>query len=211
MWREWISKVQVAHEELHLVIIEDLSPTRDRDDPACELMVNRHHFSCDRQQIASADFADLAEAKDYCFKKYGIAPGDWTHEIAFSETFQFNYTVTNCGVPQPHPVAGPNARILFRCSLAGDEDGRKSQVLNICGTREGMRRLAAMLVLCADSDKYDPAFHIHLEDEEDVETDMEVTIRAPTYLDVLDRGEFSEFKGPTIIVPADEAGDSTAT
>ena len=34
-----------------------------------------------------------------------------------------------------------------------------------------------MLVLCAGSDRYDAGFHIHLEDMEAVETDMDVTIR----------------------------------
>jgi hypothetical protein len=88
-------------------------------------------------------------------------------------SFQFNYAVTTRGVPQPYPLAPPNPRILFRLSPAEDEDGREFSVLNICGNREGLEYLAAMLVLSADSAKYDPEFHIHLEDVKGVEADRD--------------------------------------
>jgi hypothetical protein len=67
-----------------------------------------------------------------------------------------------------------------------------------------------MLILCADSDKYDPEFHIHLETQQGVEADMDVTIRAPVYLDRLQRGEFSEFKGtPIRIYDVDDSRRNT--
>jgi hypothetical protein len=207
MWQEWIAKCLTGHDELHLVLVEDTAPTGNADERTCQLMVNRHHLSQDRQEIARVDFASLAEAQSYCLREYGIAPSDWRHEVTLSHTFQFDYTITNLGVPQPCPVVSPNAKILFRFSPAEDENGRISQVLNVCGTREGMERLAAMLLLCASSDKYDPEFHIHLEREELVETDLEVTIRAPLYLDTLSRGEFSEFKGTAINLPTNDVND----
>ena len=117
---------------------------------------------------------------------------------ALRRSFQFNYKVTTRGVPQPYPIAAPNSRIIFRFSPAEDENGQARQVLNICGTREGLEYLAAMLVLCADSEKYDPEFHIHLEDLKEVEADIDVTVRAPVYLEVLRKGEFSETKGAPI-------------
>jgi hypothetical protein len=208
MLREWVARSTAGQEDLYLVLIEDLSPPADSDErAACQLMINRHHLSRDREQIASMDFTDLAHAQDYCFKEYGVAPGDWMHEIRLPCAFRFNYTVSNSGVPQPYPVASPNAKILFRFTPAEDEDGRSRRVLNICGTREGMERLAAMLVLCADSEKYDPEFHIHLEDQHWVETDIDVTIRAPVYLDVLRSAEFSEFKGTKLPLPPDDAAE----
>ena len=116
-------------------------------------------------------------------------------------TFQFDYTVSTAGVPQPYPVAQPKAKILIRCTPAEDENGRVYEVMNICGNREGLKHLAAMLVLCADSEQYDPEFHVHLEREREVDTDTEVTLRAPVYYDVLRKGEFREFKGTEIKLP----------
>ena len=148
----------------------------------------------------------MAQARDYCLKHYGVAPGDWLHEIVLSYVCKFKYTVTNCGIPQPYPIASPDARIVFRCSPIESEDNQTRTGLNICGTREGLKRLAAMLILCADSDNYDPEFHIHLEAQHGVEADMDVTIRAPVYLDRLQGGQFSEFKGTPIRI--DDVGDS---
>lgn len=204
MSREWVARSAAGQEELHLVLIEDNSPEAD---PPCQLIVTRHHLSRDREPIAGKDFADLAQAQDYCLKEYGVARGDWKHEITLSYTFEFNYTVSNCGIPQPCPVASPDARIVFRLSPIEDEIGGTRAGLNICGTRDGLKRLAAMLILSAESDKYDPEFHVHLEDQQGVEADMDVTIRAPVYLDKLRSGKFSEFKGTPINI--DDTGDSS--
>ena len=206
MWREWVARSTARQEELHLVLIEDLSTTPDFPDLACQLMVNRHHLSRDREEIARKDFTGLAQAQEYCQKEYGVAPGDWLNEITLPYKFEFNYTLSNCGVPQPYPVASRDAEMLFRFSPAVDENGRTRSVFNICGTREGLKCLAAMLVLCADSEKYDPEFHIHLEDQPSVETDIDVTIRSPAYLDALRSGKFDEFKSTRITIEG--GGDS---
>jgi hypothetical protein len=58
-----------------------------------------------------------------------------------------------------------------------------------------------MILLSADSAKYDPEFHIHLEPIEGVEADMPVTVRAPAYLDRLRSGGFSVFQGTPIPIP----------
>jgi hypothetical protein len=208
MWRERIARTSTGPEELCLVLIEDIAPTGERDEPVCELFVNRNHFSRDREQITRAEFASVAEAQEHCLRKYGVRSADWMDQITFAHTFQFDYTVTNMGVPQPYPIVIPNARILFRLSPAEDENGRSYQVLNICGNREGLERLAAMLVLAANSDKYDPDFHIHLEDWEGIETDMEATIRSPAYMECLVSQQFTEFKGTKIAIPDENTGHS---
>jgi hypothetical protein len=122
-------------------------------------------------------------------------------------SFEFDYTVTSVGVPQPFPVPPANPSILFRLSPAENDEGRKFSVLNICGNREGLEYLAAMILLSADSAKYDPEFHIHLEHVEGVETDIDVTIRAPAYLNRLKSRGFSEIKGTPIEIPDPEQSD----
>jgi hypothetical protein len=72
-------------------------------------------------------------------------------------------------------------------------------VLSVCGNREGLRRLAALLLLCADGERYDPSFHIHLDCEPGPPREpfftgnIDVTLRAPVYLDVLKDGSFREW------------------
>jgi hypothetical protein len=124
---------------------------------------------------------------------------DRTHRY----TFEFDFTVTSVGIPQPYPDPPKNPRILFRYSTAESDGGNKREVLNVCGNVEGLKYLAAMLLMTADSEQYDPEFHIHLEHMPGVESDCDVTIRAPVYLDILKRREFSEFKGEPIEVPAE--------
>ena len=112
--------------------------------------------------------------------------------------FDFDFTVTTVGVPQPYPVPPRKPQILFRFTSADTDGRRKRRVLNLCGNAAGLKYLAAMLILTADSETYDPAFHVHLEGVPGVETDCDVTIRAPAYLEVLRSGEFTEFKGEPI-------------
>jgi hypothetical protein len=117
--------------------------------------------------------------------------------------FAFDFTVSAAGIPQPYPVPPADPQILFRYSIAKTDGGSDRQVLNVCGNAEGLKDLAAMLLLTADSEKYDPEFHIHLENMPGVEADSDVTIRAPVYLDILRRSEFTEFKGEPIVYPSD--------
>ena len=203
---EWVARSTVGQEELYLVLIEDTSPLADAP---CFLVVHHHYLTRDREPIASRYFTDLAEAQDYCLKEYAVALGDWLHEITFPCTFEFNYTLSSLGIPEPYPVAAPDARIALLLSPIEDEDGRTRNGLNICGTREGLRHLAAMLVLCADSDKYDPEFHVHLERLQCVEADMDVTIRSPVYLDSLRSRKFSESKGTIRFTIDDDEEESS--
>ena len=54
------------------------------------------------------------------------------------------------------------------CFDAGEiqhPDAPAKRVLNASGNSEGLRRLAALLLLCADGQRYDPEFHVHLDRE----------------------------------------------
>lgn len=63
------------------------------------------------------------------------------------------------------------------------DGGKPAQAISICGNKEGLRRLAAMLLLCAESESLDPELHIHLDGTcPGVVTDLPVTLRSPTYL-----------------------------
>jgi hypothetical protein len=63
-----------------------------------------------------------------------------------------------------------------------------------------LKRLAALLLLCADGERYDPGFHVHL-DRDDTDPgkrpyftgDIDVTLRAPSYLAVLKADTFREW------------------
>ena len=205
-WREWIAKSAVG-EELHLVIIEDLSPKRAPDEPACELMVSRHYLSRDRKWIASVEFSDLAQAQAYCQKEYGVVLHNWTNKITFRRSYEFNYQVSSQGVFQAHPITPLGTKIVFRSTIFEDEDGQTKHGLTICGNREGFEELAAMFMLFADSEKYDPDFHIHLEDHGEVEADLNVLIQMPAALEFVRAPEYRTFKGTSIPIPPDDAED----
>ena len=98
MWREWIARTTTGHEELHLVLIEDMSPSTDQ--LGCELMVNRHHLSRDRQLVTRADFADVAQAGAARL----VAPGD---PAALREAL-----AELIGDPQARAVLSAGARAL---------------------------------------------------------------------------------------------------
>ncbi len=192
---------------MHLVLVEDSSLPVDPHERPCELFVNRHHLSAEREEVFRRTFANLAEAQDYCVKEYDVRAEHWQDRITQSYTFQFNYEVTNLGVPQPLPVGFEDSKIVFRFAPREDGDGKISPALNICGTREGLKRLAAMCLLCADSEQYAPDFHVHLEDDTGVETNIDATIRAPGYLESLVSGHFSEFCAK-IAIPEDGCHES---
>ncbi|MEN6449301.1 MAG: hypothetical protein ABFC96_02325 [Thermoguttaceae bacterium] len=195
MWRERVARSTTRGEELHLVVVEDLSPPVDPDECRCELFVNRRHLSAEREEVFRRAFANVADARAYCAREYGVGASDWQDRIIQSYTFQFDYEITNLGVPQPIPVGFDESKIVLRLAPREDENGVITSALSICGTREGLRRLAAMCLLCADAEQYDPEFHIHLENDADIESDIVATIRAPAYLDILTSRQFSEFHG----------------
>jgi hypothetical protein len=200
MWQEWTAKITLNGEELYIVLIQDISLHNQPNALRCELMCNRNHLSSERETLWQREFADVTEAKTYCEMEYGIRDADWQDKITQPYRFQFDYEITNLGVPQPIPVGFDNGRLLICFANREDENGAVRQALNICGTRDGLKHLAAMCLLCADSEQYDPAFYIHLEDMINVETDIEITIRSPNYLEVLGSRQFSDFKGTAISV-----------
>jgi len=191
------------------MLFEDLSPTREPDETACQLMVYRHYRSRDREVIAGADFADLEQAQAYCLTQYGVAAGDWKNAITFRRSYEFNYKVSSHGVFQAYPVTPRGTQIVFRSSVFEDEHGQTKRGLSICGNREGFEELAAIFMLFADSEKYDPEFHIHLEDSEEVETELNVSIHPPSALDFVRTPEFREFKGTSTPIPPDDTQNSS--
>ena len=79
-------------------------------------------------------------------------------------------------------------------------DAPATRVLNVCGNPEGLRRLAALLLLCAARQRYDPKFHVQLDREPEARGeppfftwDVDVTSRAPGFLDALKHGSFLEW------------------
>ncbi len=201
MWRESVAKSKSTGEELYQVLI-DYSADWPKEEFNCELFVNRHHLSVKRETVFRREFGSLEEAREFCSKEYDVRANDWQIRLAFPYVFQFDYEVTNVGVPQPVPIGFADATIVFRYSEREDFDtGEKRSALNICGSREGLRRLAAMCLLCADSASYDDSFHIHLEDLKGFEGDIEVTIRAPSYLGIIRSGHFNEGTGRIELPP----------
>jgi hypothetical protein len=209
-WREWFAKSVAGDEVLHLVLTENLSPRREPDEPACQLVVYRHYLSQDREMIAYPGFADVEQAKAYCLTEYGVAPGDWIDAIRFRRSCEFNYKVSSHGVYQAYPERPPGARIVFRSTVFEDENGQTKPGLCICGNRQGFETLAAMFMLFADSEEFGPDFHIHVEDDSQVvETELNVTIRPPAVLGFVRAPEFREYKGTNIPIPTDDSEDSS--
>lgn len=196
MWREWIAKSTATGEELHFVVIEDTSPTLDASDLPVQLVVNRHHLCAKREVVLDREFRTIEEAKDYCTRQFGVPLVDWQDQVTFPYVFQFDFAVSNTGVPQPQPVGFADSKIVFRHTEREDLcTGAKRLALNICGNPEGLKQLAAMLLLCADSANYDEWFHIHLEDQKEFDGDIEVTLRAPSYLESISNGTFQDGTG----------------
>ncbi len=187
---EIVAIKEIENEELWFVIPKKLFS--EGNDPF-ELYVYRNYLSKKRETIETAYFNSLAEAKEHCRLKYGIQDSDWKTEIRLGYEFRFDYKVTSSGVPQPVVLGFEDAEILIRKGKVFVGARQKIQPsINICGNREGLRQLAAMLLLAADSAQYDDSFHIHLEDRDSVDTDIITTIRAPGYLSILKEGSFRE-------------------
>ena len=54
----------------------------------------------------------------------------------------------------------------------------------------GLKRLAAILLLCAETDRYEPGFHMHLDHDGEslLLPDMPVTVYGPHYLSAFLKG-----------------------
>ena len=195
---ELVARIVVGEEERHLVLIEAVYA--DTGEP-WTLVVSAEHYSIGRHALEYAYYWSLAAAKADCRDRFGVRDVDWVEDgvVRFDHTFRFEYAVTNQGIPQPYPLGFEGGEVLFQLGEVLHSDTPATPVLNVCGNREGLRRLAALLLLCADGEKYDPSFHIHLDCEPGpprescFTTNIDVTLRAPVYLDVLKEGTFREW------------------
>jgi hypothetical protein len=216
---EWIARAVGDGGELHLVVVDEVYG--DHDEPFT-LFVNAEHYSAGRRTLERAYYGSLEQAQADCRARFGIEPEEWrsADDLRFEHTFRFEYGVTNQGVAQPYPLGFDAAEVLFRLGKMDHPDGPSTPVLDVVGNREGLRRLAALLLLCADGDGYDDHFHIHLDRDEPVEEDerpfltgdIDVTIRAPVYLEALRSRSFRQWSAhvdlePKGDVPAEPATD----
>lgn len=131
-------------------------------------------------------FASIILAEQYAQQEHSVSVTDWLDDAPFHYDFHFDYTVSYTGVPQPSLLDSPGAKLVFRLETEDTPDGKDGQALHICGNKDGLRRLAARLLLCADSEQYDESFHIHLDHhDEELTTNISVTLRSPSYLESL--------------------------
>lgn len=155
-------------------------------DKPFEVDVFADHYSAARRSLDQVSFRSLDDALAYCLERYGVREADWRSatDVRFPETFSFESGVTNLGVPQPFPFGFEGAEVVFRLGSVEHEDEPSTPVLHVTGNREGLQRLAALLLLCADSERFDSQFHVHLEREGDgfISGDIDVDLRAPAYM-----------------------------
>lgn len=167
---------------VHFVLQDD--PDWAIDDRPFTLFVSTQHYSPERKCIDEEHFVSLEEARLYCESKHNLpANTPWEDDPVHTATFSFTYKVTHSGIPQPYICDLPDGIIsISRGNEKVSIDDREVPGITICGNKEGLRRLAAMLLLCADSEPFDPMFHMHLEDRPGVVAELPVTLRAPGYL-----------------------------
>ena len=196
---ECVARTAVDGEERHLVLVEEVYS--DAGEP-WTLLVNADHYGAGRRTLAKAYYWDLAAAQADCRDRYGVRAEDWVsaEAIRFGHVFRFDYAITNQGVPQPYPLGFDGAEVVFALGEVQHPDGPSTPVLNVSGNPDGLRRLAALLLLCAESERYDAQFHVHLDREPVVPgqrpfltSDLDVTLRAPAYLADLKDGSFREW------------------
>lgn len=195
---ELVARTVVGEEERHLILIEEVYA--ETGEP-WTLFVNAEHYSVGRHTLEYAYYWSLAAAQADCRDRFGVRDVDWVEAgaVRFDHIFQFEHGVTNRGVPQPYPLGFEGGEVLFQLGEVLHSDTPATPVLTVCGNREGLRRLAALLLLCADGDRYDQTFHIHLDCEPGPPREpfftgnLDVTLRAPVYLDALKEGTFREW------------------
>jgi hypothetical protein len=198
--RASVARKLVDGKERHFVLVDECY----LDDLPFTLFVHADHYSANRTELDRMGFALLEAALDHCQQAYGINQDEWQDQVRFSQSFQFEYGVTALGVPCPYLLGFEEGQIIFKAGERQGSDGKMTAVLNICGDRVGLRYLAALLLLCADGGQYNDSYHVHLEDEESVLTDMPVTLRCPAYLESLLRDEFKEGSVRAVIYDTDE-------
>jgi hypothetical protein len=186
-----IAHKNINNEELHFVLVDE--NYSDNDEPYT-LFVYANHYSVERTERSREFFNTSEEAFEYCQQTYGINQAEWKREIRFTQSFQFEYGVTNLGVPQPYLIGFDDGKVIFSLSEKDEGSDNSARVLSISGNREGLQRLAAMLLLCVDGERFDRLLHMHLEDQEGYifSDDMSVTLRSPAYFESLVRNELRE-------------------
>jgi hypothetical protein len=178
---EMIAATLVDGIESHLVLIVD---DVDRENSCVDLFVSHEHYSQNRTVVESKGFSSLEEALTFCTAKYGVTAAAWKKDPAFEFRFDFQFRVTNSGIPQPFPLGFGETEVVFQLGEKENLlDGSKTPSLLITGNRAGLRELAARLLLCADSEQYDPDFHMHLDAAKTHRlSNVDVTLYSPTRL-----------------------------
>ena len=195
-----IASKRVDGKEHHFVLVDECY----LGDMPFTLFVHADHYSADRAELDRMGFGSLEAAFEYCQTTYGINQDEWQSQVRFSQSFQFEYSVTDRGVPRPYPLGFGDVQVVLKLNEREESDGTTTTVLNVCGDRGGLQYMAALLLLCADGEQYSGSFHVHLEDEKDVLTDMPVTLRCPAYLESLLRDEFREGSARAVIYETNE-------
>lgn len=186
-----ITQKTIDGKSLHFILVEECYS--DNNEPFT-LFVNEKHYSAERSERTRAYFYSREEALLYCQQEYGIETNEWKEEFRFTHNFDFDYRVTDFGVPQPYLESLEDGRVIFKLGRRiGPEEDKPVTVLNISGNRQGLQRLAALLLLCAESEQFDKTFHIHLEDLEGfILPDFPITLRSPSYFEDIVRSEWKE-------------------
>ncbi len=173
-----IARKVIGNEELHFVLVNDAGT----DDKPVTLLVNAHHYSSRRACRAKGHFSSIEKAITYCEEEYEVPKESWQSELRFSGDFHFHYRIAAVGDPRPHPLGFEGRQIVFHLGEQEDADSNTTPTLSIVGNREGLRWLAATLLLLADGERYDERLHTRLEnDDEGIFTDIPVLIHSPSY------------------------------
>ncbi|MCP4608496.1 MAG: hypothetical protein GY845_07265 [Planctomycetes bacterium] len=175
-----IAHKKIADEDLHFILVNECYSD---DGEPITLFIHVNHYSAERDERARKFFRSFEQAIEYCKQEYGIDPDEWKIQVRFIRDFQFEYSVTHIGVPQPYPLGFEEGQVIFRIDEEESNCGSKMKVLNICGNGSGLQRLAALLLLCAEGERYERFLHMHLEDEEGFLLDIPVTLRSPSYFE----------------------------
>jgi hypothetical protein len=204
---ELIAVVQKAASELHLVALEEVYS--DEDHPFT-LFVNRDHLSHMRTELERKYFWTLDELKRYAADEWGVPTDGWQNQIVQSADLSFEFELSKVGVPVPIPIGfDEDALVVVRKRERSLLQGGNEAVVAISGTPEGLRYLAALFLLTADSAQWDEDHHIHLERDERVDTNIAVTIRGPGYADDLANGRFQDATSGVVALDTSEGSPKT--
>lgn len=145
------------------------------------LHVVRHLRKPGQELIDGRTFESLDGALAFCEHKYGVLPDNWQDVLPVNATFSYKYEVTHLGTPQPILVFAYPGKIQFLVDTANEDVASDvtSYQLHICGDRDGLRRLAALLLLAADSEALDKHYHGHLDATDDVVGNASMLIHGP--------------------------------